>query len=246
MESTTEEKVVVFDYEEIKNKDADLGAKIAKAYDSNGLGLCIVKGVPNFTEKRARLLPLAHQLANLPKEELDEITFEDIQYSLGWSHGKEKFKGKADYSKGSFYANAHLEHRIPKYEEQEFNSKVNPWPKSIPELKDAFKDLGQLIIDVGTELAYHIDKFVEQKESKYEKGKLVRVIKEADNVIGRLLHYFPSKLSLKKIILSGDKTEEEDPWCGLHNDSGSLTGLCPAMYLDKDGKSKENKILLNP
>mmetsp|Transcript_104201 Transcript_104201/g.145174 ORF Transcript_104201/g.145174 Transcript_104201/m.145174 type:complete len:83 (+) Transcript_104201:276-524(+) len=50
-------------------------------------------------------------------------------------------------------------------------------------------------------------------------------MKETDHVIGRLLHYFPRK--------EGDVS---DNWCGLHNDLGSLTGLCSAMYFDKDGK----------
>ena len=65
---------------------------------------------------------------------------------------------------------------------------------------------------------------VEKKEPKYEKGKIERIIKEADNVIGRLLHYFPR-----------EKGDTKDAWCGLHNDLGTLTGLCSAMYLDKDG-----------
>jgi len=187
-----ENRVVTFDYKEISNPDADLTSKIENAFGPNGLGLCIVTGVPNFVEKRARLLPLAHKLANLPKEELDKITFPEIHYSLGWSHGKEKFKGTIDYSKGSFYGNAQKEDRIPKYEDQDQSVTFNPWPEAIPELKDAFKDLGQLIVDVGTELAHHIDKYIEMKEPKYEKGKLTRILKEADNVIGRLLHYFPS------------------------------------------------------
>jgi len=152
------------------------------------------------------------------------VTFEDTHFSLGWSHGKEKFKGKPDYAKGSFYANAQAEDRIPKYDDDVPDDR-NVFPDEIPELKPAFKNLGQLICDVGYELAHHIDSYVSSKVPSYEKGKLSRILKEANNVIGRLLHYFPV-----------DKASEEDPLCGLHNDHGSLTGLCGAMYLDKDGK----------
>jgi len=40
------------------------------------------------------------------------------------------------------------------------------------------------------------------------------------------LHYFPSN----------SEADLVEDWCGWHNDNGSLTGLCGAMYLDKEGK----------
>lgn len=42
---------------------------------------------------------------------------------------------------------------------------------------------------------------------------------------GRLLHYFP---------VSEDIDTSNMKWCGWHNDHGTITGLCSAMYLDKD------------
>mmetsp|Transcript_26127 Transcript_26127/g.22976 ORF Transcript_26127/g.22976 Transcript_26127/m.22976 type:complete len:143 (-) Transcript_26127:646-1074(-) len=142
MDKSTEELTVFFDYEEIINRDANLDEKIERAFGPEGLGLCIVKNVPNYVEKREKLLPLGSKLANLPKEDLDKITFEDIQYSLGWSHGKEKFKGREDFSKGSFYGNAHLEDQIPKHDNPEVKKDIDYWPSALPELKLAFKDLG--------------------------------------------------------------------------------------------------------
>lgn len=43
----------------------------------------------------------------------------------------------------------------------------------------------------------------------------------------RLLHYFPVTEEI-------DTTDMQ--WCGWHNDHGSLTGLCSAMYLDENYK----------
>lgn len=55
---------------------------------------------------------------------------------------------------------------------------------------------------------------------------LENTVKEADLVIGRLLHYFPQE----------KKSDKNEIWCGVHNDFGSLTGLCSAMFFDKDRK----------
>jgi len=41
----------------------------------------------------------------LPQNELLALEDAPSYYSVGWSCGKEKFLGKPDFSKGSFYAN---------------------------------------------------------------------------------------------------------------------------------------------
>mmetsp|Transcript_9810 Transcript_9810/g.8370 ORF Transcript_9810/g.8370 Transcript_9810/m.8370 type:complete len:301 (+) Transcript_9810:53-955(+) len=219
-------KVITFKYEEILNKNSELSERIEQAFGPNGLGLCLVEGVPEFVEKRQALLPLASKLADLPKEQLDKIEFPDQHYSLGWSHGKESFKGKKDFAKGSFYAVAQEDEHRPNHGDRDQEKEIDPFPKSLPELKPAFKSLGQLIINTGIKLTHHIDKYVAKKCPNYDEHKLEDIITEADNIIGRLLHYFPQD----------KKSEHKDGWCGIHNDLGSLTGLCPAMYLDKDGK----------
>ena len=71
----------------------------------DGLGILAVKNVPGFVERREALIPLARQVAMLPDEEKAKIEDPESSYSVGWSHGKEKFIGKPDYSKGSFYGN---------------------------------------------------------------------------------------------------------------------------------------------
>jgi isopenicillin N synthase-like dioxygenase len=228
MEETLAADIITFDYSEITDKNADLSDQIEKAYGLKGLGILIVKNVPGYVESREKLLPLSQKLATLPEKDLDSVTFKEHNYGIGWSHGKEKFLGKPDYSKGSFYFVASKDEKTPKNKEPNPLLDVKIWPEAIPELKDTAKDLGQLIIDVGVELAYHIDKHISKHNSNYESGKLQRIIKESDCNTGRLLHYFPQ-----------EKEKEETQWCGVHNDHGSLTGLCGAMYLDKDGKYVE-------
>jgi isopenicillin N synthase-like dioxygenase len=202
----------------------DLYEKIETAYGLSGLGLLIIKRIPGFIDARLKVLPLIQKLAGLPEDELEKITFKDHNYAIGWSHGKEKFLGKPDYSKGSFYYIASKEEYTPKNKVPYNLLDVDVWPKSIPELKHHVKDLSQLIINVGIELAYHLNKYIEKKHKNFEDNKLVRLIKESDTNTGRLLHYFPY-----------DKVIEENQWCGVHNDYGSMTGLCSALYLDRNG-----------
>lgn len=83
----------------------DLSKEIFLAYGPGGLGICGVRGVPGLEEARRRLLPLAHRLAQLPTEVLERYERPEAHYCVGWSRGREKFKGLPDMAKGSFYAN---------------------------------------------------------------------------------------------------------------------------------------------
>jgi hypothetical protein len=54
-------KIVVIDYKDLLNEQADLSEAIKVAYGFDGLGLLAVRGVPNLTELRKNFLPLAHK-----------------------------------------------------------------------------------------------------------------------------------------------------------------------------------------
>lgn len=80
---------------------------------------------------------------------------------------------------------------------------------------------------MGIKVAHNLDKYIKSRLNTYKDGTLENVLKNSTKMTGRLLHYFPV-------------TEEVDTskmkWCGWHNDHGTITGLCSAMYLDKDFK----------
>jgi len=85
--------------------------------------------------------------------------------------------------------------------------------------------LGSFINDVGILVAHNLDKYVKSRLATYKDGTLEQVLKNSTKMTGRLLHYFPVK---EEVDTSDMK------WCGWHNDHGTITGLCSAMYLDKD------------
>lgn len=112
------------------------------------------------------LLPLAQELASLPKEALENLERPEYLYGLGWSHGREQFKGKPDFLKvrilflkclreqGSFYANPQHDRFANSSEVLNAASALdmgedksgmlweNAWPREdLPELRPAFKGL---------------------------------------------------------------------------------------------------------
>ena len=97
--------IVTVDFSLIKNQDQSLFNKFEEAYNDDGLGVMIINNVPGYVERRKALLPLAQKLANLPKNVLESLECPEYLYGVGWSHGREKFKGIPDFLKGSYYAN---------------------------------------------------------------------------------------------------------------------------------------------
>ena len=77
--------------------------------------------------------------------------------------------------------------------------------------------MGQLIIDVGLQLAKLIDQYLAFRGSRMSPGQgLHDIISRSCCHKGRLLHY--------KSLHEGS-LQDEQRWCGLHTDHGSLTGV---------------------
>ena len=107
--------IICISYDDLVNAFLDVGSDststtktninnlIEKAFSSVGLGIIAITDVPNLSELRLKLLPLAQKLATLPPDQLEEITISP--YQVGWSHGREKLEGnKPDFSKVKFYS----------------------------------------------------------------------------------------------------------------------------------------------
>jgi isopenicillin N synthase-like dioxygenase len=231
-------ELVTLDYADLIAQK-DLREDIEKAYSFDGLGILAVLNVPTLKEKRGRLLPLARAFAELPDDIKQKYELPGTFYSFGWSHGREKLQGKPDYAKGSYYANPQYDR--PVEDEaliKQFAPFIHPnvWPdKELPQLEPSFKELGQLVVDVGALVGKQCDNFVQDQCPGYENNKLFDIISTSKCCKGRLLHYFA-----KEAETSSSLDDLFSDWCGWHNDHGSLTGLIPAMYLDRDGNEISN------
>jgi hypothetical protein len=101
-----------------------LTEKIEEAYGPDGFGLLTISDIPSFSTKREECLILASKLAKLNPKSLAKIEVPETNYGIGWSHGKEIYFGKPDYSKGSFYANPEFDNAV----RHENGYHRNVWP----------------------------------------------------------------------------------------------------------------------
>jgi len=237
--------VVVLDYNDLVARK-DLSDEIERAFGADGIGLLTVKNVPELVRLRGELLPLARKFAELENDVKEKYVHAKSFYSFGWSHGKEKLQGKPDSSKGSFYANPLVDvvtddpAIIAKYPGF---ATPNIWPsEDLPELEPAFKNLGRLVCDVGVLVAHQCDRYVQKCHPSYTPGKLERIMATSTCAKARLLHYFARTEDECASIAAKSKNEDDSfsDWCGWHNDHGSLTGLLPAMFLNKHGQVTSN------
>lgn len=236
----TPEGIAVLDYRDLASGAVDLADAIHHAYGFDGAGLLVVEGVPGFADSQMRreLLGLAHEFANLPEEAKARSERPDLHYSFGWSHGKERLEnGELDKYKGSFYNNPQYD--VPTLDPALIASNPdsyspNVWPDAdLPQLRPAFKALGQLIVGVGEMVARESDHYVESQLPQYRAGTLEHVIRESRTCKARLLYYFPFD-GADDAATGAASPDSNESWCGWHNDHGALTGLTPAMFIDAD------------
>eukprot|EP00574_Skeletonema_japonicum_P014007 CAMPEP_0201720356 /NCGR_PEP_ID=MMETSP0593-20130828/5346_1 /ASSEMBLY_ACC=CAM_ASM_000672 /TAXON_ID=267983 /ORGANISM="Skeletonema japonicum, Strain CCMP2506" /LENGTH=429 /DNA_ID=CAMNT_0048210995 /DNA_START=144 /DNA_END=1433 /DNA_ORIENTATION=+ len=121
----------------------------------------------------------------------------------------------------------------------------NVWPtKSLPELENALKEMGQLIHQVGVHLAKCCDLYVATRCPGYNPNTLENILLHSKCCKARLLHYFATDGTSDSSNTDNEGDDKGDSstddtefssWCGWHNDHGSLTGLVPAIYHDENG-----------
>lgn len=96
----------------LRANSPDVAACIASAFaSSQSPGLVLVSGLDDhLATHRADLFAAARNLASLPPPSLKALEIPSADYAVGWSRGRERFRGTPDTLKGSFYANPILDH----------------------------------------------------------------------------------------------------------------------------------------
>jgi len=224
-----------------QNSENFLFDAISNAYNKEGLGLMVIEKVPGILEKKKKLFELNHKLVNLSEAELKKVEKPEVNYSIGWSYGKEYLGSKPDMLKASYYAKL-KPLNLP------FNYKdTNIWPVMLPELNSSFNAVGDVIRDIGLIILKNIDLYIKKHYPSYELN-YPKIISDSDENTGRMLYYFP-KIRLEKnnfinntnnITNTSEFESSENNWCEWHNDHGSLTGLVSAGYFNEDGSEANN------
>jgi isopenicillin N synthase-like dioxygenase len=184
-----------------------------QAFDPEGLGFLEITDIPpEMTELRSQVLQRAQTMANLAPSELEQITLPETSYTIGWSHGKEQFRGVYDTQKASFYFNPFAKNDI------------NAYPTSMqPDLEHRLMEMTQFMKEVGMWVAKLCDLYLSQKYSASQ-AMIQNSLDDCQNAKARLLYYFPPS----------NQNSLEDDWCGWHKDHGSLTVLLPGLLFDDD------------
>ena len=139
-------RLVIVDYQEIASSK-DLSVQLDRAFgghlsssDSSPLGIIAVRNVPNFVSAKQNFLPLAHALAHLDAQYLEqELSDPESMYNAGWSHGKEKLGDEPDFAKASYYFNPLTDKPGTDAEREKYPASYpcNKWPneEEVPQLK---------------------------------------------------------------------------------------------------------------
>jgi isopenicillin N synthase-like dioxygenase len=195
----------------------ELVDKIGQAFGPDGLGLLeVTKIPPRVVALRSIVLPMARDFANLSADELEGITLPEKLYAIGWSHGREQFKGQYDVAKGSFYMDP-------------FRPEQNVYPPSLqPQLEDSLMEMTRFMSQVGQWITKLCDVYLEQQGVEMQRS-LFDTLESCVNAKARLLHYFPTTANNKEHDGAGDSFSD---WCGWHLDHGSITALLPGICLE--------------
>lgn len=134
----------------------------------------LINNVPNYKEYRKKLLPLAYDLHNIPRQIQRTYERPEAYYAVGLCPGdRYAYKGIVDVST-SWYCNPLQDKVEPVHYIKDGKEMVgssyedNFWPtEHLPELEPAFKNMGKLNSDVGVKLSHHIEKLVKKLVPTY-------------------------------------------------------------------------------
>ena len=259
--SNNDGDIVVVEYEALLQDPGESEAanelleKLTAAFGTEkSLGIVAIRGVPNFLGARDQFLPMAHSLARLPHDYLEnKLSDPKTLYNAGWSHGKEKLGDKPDTAKGSFYFNPLSDQPgTPELRDQfPLSYPCNVWPdeEAMPGFEANAKNLGSIMHKAVVRLSLHIDALAKKHlGDSYADNMLYDQMRATDKAKGRLLYYFPIESTKSDGLASGSPTQtvSEDSWIGWHNDSGFLTALAGDMYVNDSTGEPIDKSLIDP
>jgi hypothetical protein len=236
--------------------------RIEQAFGPNGLGIIQVTNVPSqWTELRRAVLQRASKLAHLSKDQLEALTVPNMDYTIGWSHGKEQFgvddqtgQPLYDTRKGSFYFNP--------FDDIHVGNNVFPPQEQFPLFEQQLLQLTQAMTELTLWIAQLCDAYLQWKDATSTTTTATSTTttttptdttcssssssSSGNNFHGSIYHSLQSKLNTKARLLyyyavpestrSSDRHPDhktDDDWCGWHKDHGSLTALLPGMLLDE-------------
>ena len=211
----------ILSYNNLK-ENIDLSESIEKAFGDNGLGIILVKDIPNLELLRETLLKLSKKLASLPINIKEKYTYSnDNCLDEGYR------KNLAMNNQESFCANPLYDNIMVNDDLKIKYSKLlssNIWPdKELPDLKTAFKNLGITMIQVSFWILMQCDKYLHKiTNGVHENNTFYHMISNSQVYRGNLLHYS-----------TNEEKKDNDEYNMCINSESLICHVNP-MYLSKN------------
>lgn len=200
----------------------DLSDILFESYGPFGTGYISVSEIPKYQTQRQAILKQARELYNLPTDLKIKLQCPESNYLIGWSQGKEVYKGQVNESQSVFYTN-YFE------KEESYLPLPNLWPGAeLPNFKSAHKAFNLTVYNTTLLVLDHLDKLLKKHSLTVS---LKQIISESRHPITLLLHYLPQK---------GPKE-----WSRWHCDHDIIVGLCCPLYTNEDSGEQVDPEALN-
>ncbi|CAK8571880.1 unnamed protein product [Lathyrus sativus] len=245
------EECEVIDLYELRYSDLSSSSltkvdSIMEALGSNGPGLLAVTGIPNASNLRSYLLPLARNLSLLDRQTRNRILKE---HNLGSDVSlKNPHRSVSSFAMQLNYSKTHSEEK----EKEKDKDETQWYGNGFESLGNVFQELGFCMMEVGLCLARICDKAIggnelEQSllESLAAKGRLIHYHSQLDAILIRELD--KSKTNNKKGVkiknnikpleascldsVACDNAVRSDLWQQWHYDYGIFTVLTAPLFL---------------
>jgi len=218
--------IEILSYNDLKTK-TDLSVSIENAFGGDGLGIILVKDIPNFELLRGTLLKLSKKLSSLSIKTKEKYKYSYNDYLSGWYQKKITMKNK-DLFVDTFCANPLYDNIMVSDDYEKKYSKIfssNIWPqKEIPELKIAFKNLGITMLQVSFWILIQCDKYLHKiTDGVHKENTIYHIISNSQIYKGKLIHS-------NSVVNKKNKKNNGD---NLHINYESLICHVSPMFLSK-------------
>lgn len=215
--------IVKFDYSDLLNPNKDLSELIDRAYNLDGLGIAVVKNIPNYMQLRQKTLQQGYTMYKI-SDRMEKYKRPEYNYEIGWSLGASKTENitPTDILHGVFSTKSKLKLTGPENYPQE--PELEGFQGNYEQMRDLFTSILHMKLR-------HFDKYLHQINPNIS-NTLFQDYLKVHETQNELLAYFPFNT-----IPEEDREYYRNKllWIGWHRDYSCFTILSRAKYFDTDG-----------
>lgn len=215
--------LVKFDYNDLINPQKDLSDLIDKAYSLDGLGIAIIKNIPNYMQLREKVLKYGYTMYKI-SDRMEKYKWNDYNLEIGWAVRSSLSDNNTEYDiqHGAFSTKTRFKSRGSDNYPQE------PELEGFQEYHEQMRNLFTFLIKSKLK---HFDKYLHLNNPKIPSTFFQDYLKHHESQ-EELLTYFPFNSIPEE---RREYYRKSLPWIGWHRDYSCFTCLSRAQYFDTEG-----------